>query len=197
MVLLGVFDVSLKKYLAVVVLVELAILVFAGVMVQQHSELYRKEPATNHGFLSIPFIPAVVRAQTIDGSSWTLNIDHVTILGKYNLRQSFDITELYDALDEWCDPGELVLMQDGVVCNKTLTYSILDVSETLRTGIYIMTNGTVYTWLWREYYDDRDFANVVLYEYTSSEYLTKNDICLLYTSPSPRDLSTSRMPSSA
>ena len=25
----------------------------------------------------------------------------------------------------------------------------------------------------------------------------KNDICLLYTSPSPRDLSTSRMPSSA
>ena len=27
--------------------------------------------------------------------------------------------------------------------------------------------------------------------------LTKTDICLLYTSPSPRDLSTSRMPSSA
>ena len=26
---------------------------------------------------------------------------------------------------------------------------------------------------------------------------TKNNICLLYTSPSPRDLSTSRMPSSA
>ena len=25
----------------------------------------------------------------------------------------------------------------------------------------------------------------------------ENDICLLYTSPSPRDLSTSRMPSSA
>ena len=27
--------------------------------------------------------------------------------------------------------------------------------------------------------------------------LTANGICLLYTSPSPRDLSTSRMPSSA
>ena len=29
------------------------------------------------------------------------------------------------------------------------------------------------------------------------EYLTTNKSCLLYTSPSPRDLSTSRMPSSA
>ena len=28
-------------------------------------------------------------------------------------------------------------------------------------------------------------------------YLTINDICLLYTSPSPRDISGSRMPSSA
>ena len=29
------------------------------------------------------------------------------------------------------------------------------------------------------------------------DYLIQNKICLLYTSPSPRDLSTSRMPSSA
>ena len=29
------------------------------------------------------------------------------------------------------------------------------------------------------------------------EYFENQDICLLYTSPSPRDLSTSRMPSSA
>ena len=28
-------------------------------------------------------------------------------------------------------------------------------------------------------------------------YAIKNKVCLLYTSPSPRDLSTSRMPSSA
>ena len=30
-----------------------------------------------------------------------------------------------------------------------------------------------------------------------TEYLRENSDCLLYTSPSPRDLSTSRMPSSA
>ena len=29
------------------------------------------------------------------------------------------------------------------------------------------------------------------------EYLKKTDICLLYTSPSPRDITPSRMPSSA
>ena len=31
----------------------------------------------------------------------------------------------------------------------------------------------------------------------SIEWLTKDDICLLYTSPSPRDYAASRMPSSA
>ena len=33
--------------------------------------------------------------------------------------------------------------------------------------------------------------------YTESQKLGYGDPCLLYTSPSPRDLSTSRMPSSA
>ena len=47
--------------------------------------------------------------------------------------------------------------------------------------------------------------SIELTELKSNEILIKNraigvnfiDICLLYTSPSPRDLSTSRMPSSA
>ena len=34
-------------------------------------------------------------------------------------------------------------------------------------------------------------------DHTHGNYLVKNATCLLYTSPSPRDLSTSRMPSSA
>ena len=33
--------------------------------------------------------------------------------------------------------------------------------------------------------------------YTAAIYAARANICLLYTSPSPRDLSTSRMPSSA
>ena len=34
-------------------------------------------------------------------------------------------------------------------------------------------------------------------EYNEIDFINKKNICLLYTSPSPRDLSTSRMPSSA
>ena len=39
---------------------------------------------------------------------------------------------------------------------------------------------------------------VLLYDNKGNEYIDMyNNVCLLYTSPSPRDLSTSRMPSSA
>ena len=41
-------------------------------------------------------------------------------------------------------------------------------------------------------------ANALLAEYSFiQEFRPKYNVCLLYTSPSPRDLSTSRMPSSA
>ena len=42
-----------------------------------------------------------------------------------------------------------------------------------------------------------DFANRNVDSDDSSEEEYANEGCLLYTSPSPRDLSTSRMPSSA
>ena len=41
------------------------------------------------------------------------------------------------------------------------------------------------------------FGYYAYYDPTMMEHLFDNRICLLYTSPSPRDLSTSRMPSSA
>ena len=40
-------------------------------------------------------------------------------------------------------------------------------------------------------------VGVADYQYVSDLPYTDDDACLLYTSPSPRDLSTSRMPSSA
>ncbi len=42
-------------------------------------------------------------------------------------------------------------------------------------------------------YVSQNFADLLLHEMQSEDI----SICLLYTSPSPRDLSTSRMPSSA
>ena len=46
------------------------------------------------------------------------------------------------------------------------------------------------------YYEDTDMAEIVYYANYLC-YIERARTCLLYTSPSPRDLSTSRMPSSA
>ena len=43
----------------------------------------------------------------------------------------------------------------------------------------------------------RDEGDRIRYHYVIIEFLAEPETCLLYTSPSPRDLSTSRMPSSA
>ena len=42
-----------------------------------------------------------------------------------------------------------------------------------------------------------DGGNIVMQGYTADQIFDQYAVCLLYTSPSPRDLSTSRMPSSA
>ena len=47
------------------------------------------------------------------------------------------------------------------------------------------------------YYSDESFNNLTEIVPTASSVAGFPDACLLYTSPSPRDLSTSRMPSSA
>ena len=46
---------------------------------------------------------------------------------------------------------------------------------------------------------DRNLVDQILeeQEFQLSGMVDENEVCLLYTSPSPRDLSTSRMPSSA
>ena len=53
---------------------------------------------------------------------------------------------------------------------------------------------------WRHYRDattDLHRHGVEMIDIPASKVSGKNSACLLYTSPSPRDLSTSRMPSSA
>ena len=46
-------------------------------------------------------------------------------------------------------------------------------------------------------YEDLEKAKIIKGNFNSKDFLTRYAVCLLYTSPSPRDLSTSRMPSSA
>ena len=47
------------------------------------------------------------------------------------------------------------------------------------------------------YAKKKDFGNYLIEDFKIREYIKKNVICLLYTSPSPRDMRRSRMPSSA
>ena len=56
----------------------------------------------------------------------------------------------------------------------------------------------------REIYDGMDGVTTRTFKFRDPvvdnvcrEFVKRSDACLLYTSPSPRDLSTSRMPSSA
>ena len=58
------------------------------------------------------------------------------------------------------------------------------------SGYYIQTEGATY----KEY---RDGYVALTDDDPETVYVTSLSTCLLYTSPSPRDLSTSRMPSSA
>ena len=44
---------------------------------------------------------------------------------------------------------------------------------------------------------NNSYANLRLFGHTENDVIVTLYSCLLYTSPSPRDLSTSRMPSSA
>ena len=46
-------------------------------------------------------------------------------------------------------------------------------------------------------YEERDEACRVVHNWNAAHSMSRSILCLLYTSPSPRDLSTSRMPSSA
>ena len=49
----------------------------------------------------------------------------------------------------------------------------------------------------RKEFDAVELDGVEKVEIDNNEFGLKYQVCLLYTSPSPRDLSTSRMPSSA
>ena len=62
-------------------------------------------------------------------------------------------------------------------------------------------NNHVYTWLPFDRNGERKDCNHSIARILAEAFCEKKDgqtyVCLLYTSPSPRDLSTSRMPSSA
>ena len=76
----------------------------------------------------------------------------------------------------------------SLVCNLLLLVSPLYM---LQVYDRILTSGSKDTLIWITI-----IAVFLMFIYAAAE-TARRHICLLYTSPSPRDLSTSRMPSSA
>jgi len=124
-----------------------------------------------------------------------------------------------EALVRWSPPGHQLVFPDAFIgvaeregIMKPLTFAVLDVA--LRQYRAWHERGLTLPMainLTASLLDDNDFpdqlcaaleavsvspAGIAL-ELTESVVMAKPDRCLLYTSPSPRDLSTSRMPSSA
>ena len=72
----------------------------------------------------------------------------------------------------------------------------------LRAGMIRQSSAGIYSWLPLGFKVLRKIEDIVHQEQARAGHLamqmpTIQSACLLYTSPSPRDLSTSRMPSSA
>ena len=89
-------------------------------------------------------------------------------------------------------------------CDKILTYSTSNKKHFKKIKVGLTRNFTStgyrnYSGLDFELFEDKNGQAIEINEHPNEEgivfYLI--NICLLYTSPSPRDLSTSRMPSSA
>ena len=67
--------------------------------------------------------------------------------------------------------------------------------EALKRGDKVITSGGIVDTVERVI--DTEKVEVMIADNVKVEIVRATGICLLYTSPSPRDLSTSRMPSSA
>ena len=84
---------------------------------------------------------------------------------------------------DWLNASEATLMVDGE--NDTVEMYLYPAMSFLEIDFFLDNTG------------DNSVANGTLVNYQFSIVPLENSACLLYTSPSPRDLSTSRMPSSA
>ena len=79
-----------------------------------------------------------------------------------------------------------VLKDINLTTKKKETISIVGESGSGKTSLIMLIGGLERPTSGKIYFQDHEITK-----------LSEDEVCLLYTSPSPRDLSTSRMPSSA
>ena len=100
-------------------------------------------------------------------------------------------------IDQWQDEAVRQMQKYGIPASITLAQGILEsgngVSELAQRSNNHFGIKCHSTWTGKRTYHDDDEKGECFRVYDDA----KDSYCLLYTSPSPRDLSTSRMPSSA
>ena len=105
-----------------------------------------------------------------------------------NVSKSFGDLEVIPPLDLKINAGEFVVFVGPSGCGKSTLLRLI-------AGLEDVTSGSIFL-------DEKDLTQIPpskrgLAMVFQSYALYPHMSCLLYTSPSPRDLSTSRMPSSA
>ena len=143
----------------------------------------------------------IVRAKEMDEMYYPYYSDWVTSMLSYD--GSISVNELYGSIDRFAPP------EIGVIPEENKIALILPEEESLYVYEYTMA-GESATEVEDYYYDlegnsieaEEKINRIVLPDHIGGDdhlinYDSLYTTCLLYTSPSPRDLSTSRMPSSA
>jgi len=135
----------------------------------------------------------------VDGRYMIISADPVTgvveNIGKYAVNVSANDVATSGNRPQFAE--SVVLLPEGANANDVKKLALDIHTEAKRLGINIVGGHTEVTQgLHRPIVAVTAFSFVD--DYVSSQDAKEDDtICLLYTSPSPRDLSTSRMPSSA
>ena len=127
----------------------------------------------------------VIDDDAVDRSTWYADTDEDGFGDAANTALSCEAPAGYTADDSDCDDGEPTTFPGAdELCDEVNNDCDLTIDEDAVDAS---------TW----YEDDDEDGYGVDSPFTNAEACTQPAGCLLYTSPSPRDLSTSRMPSSA
>ena len=115
-----------------------------------------------------------------------VEVKEVKVADKINLSA---VNELLPQLSKSSKPMKLYNLDNLVKSNSTFIYFAFNEKEVVGMLSLVVVRIPTGTKVWIE--------DVVVDENSRGKGIGRSLICLLYTSPSPRDLSTSRMPSSA
>ena len=118
------------------------------------------------------------------------------LVGQSNAIEGRKVTLTGEMIDTWCYVSQIMGSSSVVVGTAHHVCAVWCAAGGIPVGLLDNEDQKVYMILSFNG-DDTSVANEELLNLQSHELTVKGTVCLLYTSPSPRDKRQSRMPSSA